>query len=268
MNKTVFFAFVATMLAVSAVAQERPSWIDRPPRSKNASYVYDVPSAFGNTEREARNQAFGQELQKVAFRIGTPIDVREINNAVQNGNAFDVISRDLNIPVNIVCEHTERIGSGYRVYILCQAAKAGNIRVQYDEFTKCYDRQYALLKSAVLPGWGQFSKRRYGAGTMIVVGEVASLGAGVVTYFMAQDKLKIMNDSNVSYSDFKVAKESYDNLMTMNTVCWGVAAGIYVFNLIHAGLVKPRINPAFAFRPDVFNANGEMAVGATLTYQF
>lgn len=268
MNRRIAFTIAAVMLAMTMAAQERPSWVDRPPKASNSTYVYDVERAYGNTEREARNQAFAQELQKVAFRIGVVFDVKEINKAVQTDKSFEVISRDFNIPVNKVCEFTERVGSGYRVYILCQAAKSGNIRVQYDEFTKCYDRHYALLKSAVLPGWGQFSKRRYGAGTMIVVGEVASLGAGVATYVMAQEKLKTMHDANVSYSDFKAAKESYDNLMTMNTVCWGVAAGVYVFNLIHAGLVKPKSTPAYAFRPNVFNANGEMAVGATLTYQF
>ena len=268
MNWRILFGFFLMLLTMTVKAQVRPSWIDRPPRSKNATYVYDVANAFGNTEREARNQAFGQELQKVAFRIGTPIDVREVNNAVQNGNAFDVISRDLNIPVNIVCEYTEKIGSGYRVYLLCQAAKAGNIRVQYDEFTKCYDRQYALLKSAVLPGWGQFSKGRYGAGSLIIIGEVATLGGAGVSYFMAQEKLKVMGDANVTFTEYKAAKESYDQLMAVNTVCLSAAAGIYVFNLIHAGLVKPKVNAAFAIRPDVMPAYGELAIGTTITYKF
>ena len=268
MNKQYVITFVIALMSLTIVAQERPNWIDRPPRAKNSTYVYDVEKALGNTEREARNQAFAQELQKVAFRIGVAFNAREINDAVQNGKSFEVISRDFNIPVNKVCEYTERIGNGYRVYILCQAAKVGNITVQYDEFTKCYDKNYALLKSVLVPGWGQYSKGRYGAGTMIILGEVASLGAGAATYFMAQDKLKIMHDSNVSYSDFKAAKESYDNLMTMNTICWGAAAGVYVFNVVHAGLAKPKHNSAYAFRPNVFNANGELAVGATLSYQF
>ena len=268
MNKRILIALTLVLLTLTVSAQERPSWIDRLPRATNSTYVYDVERAYGNTEREARNQAFAQELQKVAFRIGTPFDAKEINNAVQNGESFEVISRDFNIPVNKVCEYTEKMGNGYRVYILCQAAMVGNIGVQYDEFTRCYDKHYALLKSAVAPGWGQFSKGRYGPGTLIILGEVASLGAGAATYFMAQDKLKTMHDSNVNYANFKAAKESYDNLMTANTICWGTAAGIYVFNLIHAGLVKPKSNPAYAFRPDVFNANGELAVGATLTYQF
>ena len=268
MNKKIVITIGIVMLTLTITAQERPSWVDHPPKASNSTYVYDVERAYGNTEREARNQAFAQELQKVAFRIGVVFDAKEINRAVQDGESFEVISRDFNIPVNKVCEFTERIGIGYRVYILCQAAKAGNITVQYNEFTRCYDKRYALLKSAIVPGWGQYSKGRYGAGTLIILGEVASLGAGAATYFMAQDRLKTMHDSNVSYSDFKAAKESYDNLMTINTVCWGAAAGIYVFNLIHAGLVKPKSNPAYAFRPNVFNANGELAIGTTITFQF
>ena len=105
-----------------------------------------VESAFGKSEIEARNQAFARVFQSTAMRLGQPISSDEINRAVQSGKSFDVISRQYNVPINKVCEYAENKSGNFRVYILCQVAKAGNIPVQFDGFNDCYegtDKYYA-----------------------------------------------------------------------------------------------------------------------------
>lgn len=143
MNKSILI-IVLLLMGLTSIAQEKPGWIYNKPTPANNSYLYVVESAMGTTEIEARNQAFARVFQSTAMRLGQPINSDEINSAVQSGKDFNVISSQYNIPINKVCEYTEKQSGGYRVYILCQAAKAGNMVVNFDyEFNGCHDvKQY------------------------------------------------------------------------------------------------------------------------------
>ena len=154
MKNRIIIVFVLTFMAMASYAQDKPGWIYNKPKPENNTYHYVVESATGLTELEARNQAFARVLQSTAMRLGQPINSDEINRAVQSGRDFNVISAQYNIPINKVCEYTERQkGGGCRVYILCQVAKAGNIIVDFDySFNGCHDvKQYrngsAFVKS-------------------------------------------------------------------------------------------------------------------------
>ena len=137
-NKILLIIFF--VLATSAsFAQRVPDWVTNTPTPTNSTYLYVVESAFGTSEISARNQAIARVFQSTAMRLGQPIRSDEINRAVQSGTSFEVISRNYNIPINKVCEYTENKSGNYRVYILCQVAKAGNIPVQFDAFNACYE---------------------------------------------------------------------------------------------------------------------------------
>ena len=127
MKKRFLLIFILAMIATASFAQDKPGWIYNKPKPSNNTYLYVVESATGISELEARNQAFARVFQSTAMRLGQPIDSEEINRAVQNGTDFNVISAQYNIPINKVCEYTEKAKDSYRVYILCQVAKAGNI---------------------------------------------------------------------------------------------------------------------------------------------
>ena len=274
MKKKLFVTLVLTLVSIASFAQEKPGWIYNKPTPTNNSYLYVMEAATGMTELEARNQAFARVFQSTAMRLGQPINSDEINRAVQSGKDFNVISAQYNIPINKVCEYTEKNAGGYRVYILCQAARAGNIVVDFDyEFNGCYDvRQYnngtALLKSALLPGLGQIGKRHVGEGVATFLGEMALLGGGVGSYMMAQNQLDIMRNSNTNYTDYMAARELYGILKTVNIACYGAAAALYAFNLYRAYAARPKYSDNFAFNPIVMPSDNSMAMGISLTYKF
>ena len=93
----------------------------------------------GNTKREALNQAIGRVFQSTANRIGQPVSSAEINKSVQQGVEFDVIARNIKIPVNKVCEFPvqDPQTNAWTVYILCQVAKAGNITPEFETTDAC-----------------------------------------------------------------------------------------------------------------------------------
>lgn len=137
--KKAILILVAFCVASMSFAQRTPDWVLNKPTPTNSTYLYVVESAYGNSEIQARNQAIARVFQSTAMRLGQPVNSEEINRAVQSGTSYDVISKKFNIPVNKVCEYTENKTGSYRVYILCQVAKAGNIPVQFDEFNDCYE---------------------------------------------------------------------------------------------------------------------------------
>lgn len=139
MNKQIFITLVFALFVLSSTAQKLPDWIINKPTPTNSTYLYVVESATGQTEMEARNRAIGEVFRSTAMRIGQPFDSEEINRALQRGTEYYVISSQYNIPINKVCEYTDNKTSPCRVYVLCQVAKAGNIHVEFDDFTGCYE---------------------------------------------------------------------------------------------------------------------------------
>ena len=126
-----------------ACAQVVPAWVFNVPVPGNNTYLYSVESGTATTELEARNQAIVRVFQTMALRLGMPVNSQAISKAVQQGEAIEVISTSYNLPINKVCEYTERVmGGGFRVYVLCQVARAGNIMPQWDVFTECVDEQF------------------------------------------------------------------------------------------------------------------------------
>lgn len=139
MKKQVIFTFILALFSLSSIAQKLPDWIINKPTPTNSTYLYVVESATGQTEMEARNRAIGEVFRSTAMRIGQPFDSEEIKRALQRGTEYYVISSQYNIPINKVCEYTDNKTSPCRVYVLCQVAKAGNIHVEFDDFSACYE---------------------------------------------------------------------------------------------------------------------------------
>lgn len=139
MKKQIVFTFVLTLYAFIGMAQKLPDWITNKPTPTNSTYLYVVESATGQSEMQARNRAIAEVFRSTAMRIGQPIDSEEINRALQRGTEYYVISSQYNVPINKVCEYTDNKTAPCRVYVLCQVAKSGNIRVEFDDFNACYE---------------------------------------------------------------------------------------------------------------------------------
>lgn len=273
MKKRIGVMVIYVLISIASFAQEKPGWIYNKPVPANNSYLYIVESATGLTELEARNQAFARVFQSTAMRIGQPISSDEINRAVQSGTNFDVISAQYNIPINKVCEYTEKQKTGYRVYILCQAAKSGNILVEFDDFNGCYDmKNYknstALLRSAIIPGLGQMGKNRYGEGLLTLTTEVVLVGGGIGSYVMANKQKEIVFGEETTQNGFLEAKEKYNTLRTINIASWSAAAALYVYNLYRAYTIRPKYRKDIAFNPVIMPNAFDLAYGVCLTYYF
>lgn len=135
-----------------------------------------------------------------------------------------------------------------------------------DEYTISNGK--ALFHSAVFPGWGQRGKNRPVRGAIFLTGEVAALGGFVYYLIREQQQLKILNGSEVSWEEYAQAQENYDKYYRNRNIFLISAGVIYGLNLFDAYFSRPKKPKNLAFRPDVLNANGEMACGITVSYMF
>ena len=162
MNRRIALTVVFALFTLSVNAQKLPDWITNKPTPTNSTYLYVVESATGQTEMQARNRAIAEVFRSTAMRIGQPIDSEEINRALQRGTEYYVISSQYNVPINKVCEYTDNKVSPCRVYVLCQVAKAGNIRVEFDDFSDCYEgaNKYYAEEALAVDGFNVYRNGR------------------------------------------------------------------------------------------------------------
>lgn len=240
MKKQNIITIVFVLIGLSSFAQEKPGWIYNKPTPQNSSYLYVVESATGRTEDEARNKATAEVFRTTAMRIGQPFNSGEINAALQSGKGYNVIASQYNIPINKVCEYSEHLSNEYKVYILCQVASAGNIMVQWSDFNKC-DRQgvdgMAVLKSALLPGLGQFHKGQNAKGASFLVGEVVAVGGIVVGQSLRHSYVNKMNNTNNANLK-KTYAERANAFTTVRNISIGAATAVYVWNVLDAIISK------------------------------
>lgn len=266
------FIFTLTMLVVGLASAQAPTWTRVLPKAGNNTYIYCCEFAIGKTENEARGQAIARVLQTTAYRLGQPVESSKVFEAVQNESEVEVISKQFNVPMNKVCEHTEKLPSGmYRVYVLCQVAVAGNINPQWEDFRGCSDvKEYrnglALLKSFFIPGLGQMGKRHYGEGALTLTSEILLAGTGTFCYFGARNELSKMKTENLDYNQFMAARKKYDSYRISSYVVWGTAAALYVFNLCRAYTLTPKYKDQLAVYPAVMPTPHNNTYGIGITF--
>lgn len=274
MKKSLYLLSLLVLIISNGFGQQAPSWVNKLPQASNDTYIYVREFALGNTENEARSQAIARVFQSTALRIGQPISSDEIFRAIQNTTDYEVISSTYNIPINKVCEYSIKMRNNqYKVYVLCQVAKVGNIQPIFESFEDCYKtKQYsntaALFKSMVIPGLGQIGKRHYTEGFLTLTGELLFVSTGVTCYYLSQDKLDIMNKENVSYNDFDDARKKYNFYKTTSYFAWGGAAALYVFNLYRAFFCHPNYKETLALYPSMNVCGDNLAFGFSLQYKF
>lgn len=275
-RRILFLSLVLCLVQyVAAQSNVRPEWVDRKPEAGNSTYIYVVERGGGKTVTAAVNDAMKKVMQTTMTRLGG-VGLNKVYEALQNGEDWADVAAQYSIPVNKVCQYVEaKYATGaYRVVVLCQVATKGNVAAVFDDYLDCntppkYNNGLAVLESALIPGLGQMSKRRYGSGFFTLLGEMAFVGGAVTTYSMAQQELEIMQKPDVSFNKFSTARKNYDNYRTAHIACISAAAVLYVFNLVRAGTITPRYKTdKLSFTPEIIPVDDKMAAGINLTLKF
>ena len=277
MKKIILTIFVGTLYLT--VCAQKPMWLKQMPSPDNSTYLYKRGKGVADTEMAAQQLAIADAMNQGAHLRGQRFDSDEINHALQNGTDYKLVSHRYKIPLNIVADYTEATSNGYRVFVLCQVAKAGydELSVSWSDCTACDIKDNSdqrqidrtALAWSILPGGGQFYKNHPGLAWTIIGSEALLIGGGVACYFIGQNQQDIMNNHNTNYNDYQAAESTYNTVTSLQPWLYGAAAAVYVANLVTAYFINDnRENKSLTFTPKIIPANSDLALGVGFSYKF
>jgi hypothetical protein len=125
------------MLALGFIANvyaQQPEWIrQKPPKSE--TYYYRIAQATADTEEKAYTKALIKTVCESAISTDFPVDMQQLM-MMQEDSALIMLAREVNIPVNVVCQYSEKLVSttGYKVYLLSQVSNKAGKHPKYNDF--------------------------------------------------------------------------------------------------------------------------------------
>lgn len=137
--KRVLFLLVVIFSSFHLFSQ-RPQWITQKPADAE-NYYYRVTMAEAKTYKDAYAEAFAMAILESSWRLGVAVSKTDDLNAIKDDvmENIEVKPKNMNLPMNKVCEYEERStsSSNIRLYILWQVAKYGNREPNFKEFNDC-----------------------------------------------------------------------------------------------------------------------------------
>jgi hypothetical protein len=257
------------------------------PKVDNQTYYLKELQGEGKTPIEARENAINSLISDIASSKGVTItgnDISEIKSqSTRSANkqneeitstfqsTYNIKTNGFNAAFEIMDVFWEESRIGNKSVFLCWVL----FEVAFDPNTKKFDKiqfttnygAVAILKSAIVPGWGQFSKMQKVKGLTIFGSEVVMLGMGILSDNMRVDFITKMNNTrDVSY------KKQYLNLAgnweNVRNVSLVAAGAVYVYNIIDAAVSKGEKKYVYNNKVSLIPQYNQNTVGLSLVYNF
>lgn len=229
---------------------ERPLWIQETPRG----YAFDYFVGQGEDAQSvvaAKGAATGNAISAIVAKglitVSTDTRSKQTETSVNDeAKLVSEISEEVRVQghsttvkgLEQVELHLEQCGSVQRAFALVRVPKK-NPEEPPSAFAPVW-------RSIVAPGWGQFYKRQPVKGALILSGEVVTLAAGITTYILSSnDAADAAAATTQANRDFFLQRR--DVLFTASLVSFGVAAALYIYNIIDAA-AAPQAN-VYALTP-------------------
>lgn len=132
-----------------------------------------------------------------------------------------------------------------------------------------FNKAGAIATSCFVPGVGQMAfKNDYLKGSLILTTEAASIAA-IVVCDIQQGSYKSKADMAITAEDRISLMKKSDNFGTARNIMVGVAAGVYLYNVLDVILAKPRPSRhSLAISPYIDNVNSENVYGVNVAIEF
>ena len=283
--KNIFSTLITLFLFTNFIFSQKSNlpgklpWINGNLPANSINYNYKVVVGDGSTLLEAQNKAF----EKLIFELGkeqgftvnskTMVNTQsKIKNTIEE-NSFDfenkiVIDNDeFKATVNKVDEYFDQINdlnnnSSYRVWQLYVTGPSANESVPKINYTNKYGMNDAGFKSLIVPGWGQFYKKKSGKGLLFLIGTAGSLGGFLYANNEHSNNMNRSRETNnLELKKEFVAKAG--DFTTLKNITLGAAVGLWIWNVIDAtstpGATKYTQNKPMKFNL-VSDANNSLAL--------
>jgi hypothetical protein len=273
-NKVFLLCFLTGMLCLYSavlVAQSSKShpdklpWVDGVFPAKKGAFEYRVAQGEGATLSDARNDAFSGLLTDLGNKAGVTVNsqtLAEIKSSLNyNAGAENYQETTSNVTTHKidregfkasftkVSEYYEYARGRYLLWELYEVSQGTAFTAVIPEYTTHYGGS-ALWRSMILPGWGQFHKKKVGKGIIILTAEVAAISGLAFCEIKRSDNWRKSTETT-NLNIIKEYRNRADSWELRRNIFVGVAAGVYLWNVLDAALAKGKLK--YAWMPDNLN---------------
>ena len=251
--------YVVCLISQISVGQttdysKRPFWTDGYFKELSHSYI-EVVSAFDYDLDGAKNKAANEIVKRRSLATGS-----ESNVSISDAELKITSEHNVIVKARIIDEFEEHTTGGYNVYLLVQTAK--NPTFSYESVS--FSDDYKVSGKAFVPGMAQLYKGSKIKGYSIISAQVLS----IASIILCENQRSSYQKKAIEQPKF--AREYGDkasNWETGRNISIGIAAGIYVYNIIDAFVAKGKkriiVNSkdtSFRFSPQISQNSASLAV--------
>lgn len=205
--------------------KEKPFWIAGYFKEMPNSYI-EVVSAFDYDLQTAKSKAVKEVIGRRSLATGAEASV-----SIKNNEVAVVSNHNLIVKARIVDEYIHHTVNGYRAYLLVQTAK--NPTFSYEPVT--LSDEYGFSARVFVPGMAQIYKGSKGKGAAIIATEAMAVAGIIVCENQRATYAKKMKEQPMFIKEYN---SKADNWCNGRNISIGVAAGIWVYNIIDGAVAK------------------------------
>ncbi len=270
----------------------KPTWIKNPPTPKNNTYYFKVVEVdngqnLNSSRILSQKDLIGSIEREFNIKVSESLTSTSVTETKNENESFqgkevytlNIESGDQN--VNIYYEKVDEYYEAYRMnghkvfklYTLYAVSRSGK-NTRFDNFKLTNRYGAGAFARSIIPGWGQMYKGSTAKGVVFLSGTVVAVGGIVLCENNRASYVKKRNEQPNHASTYNSKADRWD---TGRNVCIGVAAALYVYNLVDAAVakgtprvvVKPRRKGAgFSFAPTIIGNPNDLGYGMSLAYKF
>ena len=254
---------------------DRKPWVDGTfPKNRNNS-EYRITVGDASTLDEARKIAFnafiaqveseaGVEVSSQAFlEISSIMDGNDLRESQKYLKSTFIKGKEVSIAFAKVDEHYEWDRGRYHIWVLYEVNKRAE---KFEPLIPQYSDNYGMVagwRSAVAPGWGQFYKKKTGKGVFFLTTEVVAISGIVFCEMKRSDNMRKSKETT-NLTIIREYRSRADDWELIRNATIGVAAGVYVWNILDAALAKGKIR--YAWMPDINTTTNEGYYGIAVKF--
>jgi len=255
-----FFAGMCGLVMMFGQTADRLPWVNGTFPEAQSGFEYRSSVGDASTLDEARKIAYSNFLVQISTLAGvettsnvtqTMSNETEVNNNTENlkesinFQKTNVIKgKSINVAFIKVDEYYEYKNNRYQLWELYEISTTSE---SFKPYIPKYTDQYgmsAAWRSAIVPGWGQFHKRKTGKGIFFLATEVAAVSS--VIFFETRRSDNMRKSKETTHLDIiKEYRNRADKWELYRNVAIGAAAGVYAWNVLDAALAKGKIRYAW-----------------------
>lgn len=281
-RKTIWM-LIALSMAVTTWAQE-PKWVGNTPQELNNTYKFVEIVSTGNTLEAARQDAKSRLAEDTQLQEGvrvyrrtnqqTVVDSERSSDGQLNETIRDRIHIDLTVDGEQyalqavrVDEYAERRSGLYTLHTLYMVAVCKHPLFDRTYLTTSYG--FAPVAMSVIPGLGQWYKGSRVKGASMFLASAAAVAGIIVCDNQKASYVKLGLENKNLMKEYNLKADRWE---TGRNICIGVAAGLWLYNIIDAAVAKGA-RRVVVQHPDgrgltVMPYAGEKTVGLLLSYKF